>query len=142
MNFDSSEMSVETIVAHPLYDGQKLLYDYAILRTKELIPFSKTVNAACLPQFTTPEITDGKNLQISGWGKESKVYGEYKDTLILKVSFNKFSFLVFRKTLHFCCLGLKIRGLGWGVRLEPSSPPSHYDPILQSCIRRAFKLRI
>jgi hypothetical protein len=85
LNFNSSEMSVETIVAHPLYDGQRLLYDYAILRTKELIPFSRTVNAACLPQFTTPEVTDGKNLQISGWGKESKVYGEYKDTLILKV---------------------------------------------------------
>ena len=78
-------MSVETIVAHPFYDGQKLLYDYAILRTKELIPFSRTVNAACLPEFTTPEITDGKNLQISGWGKESKVFGEYKDALILKV---------------------------------------------------------
>ena len=94
-------MSVETIVAHPLYDGQKLLYDYAILRTKELIPFSRTVNAACLPEFTTPEITDGKNLQISGWGKESKVFGEYKDTLILKVSFNKFLFLVcIRETLH------------------------------------------
>ena len=86
LNFNCSEMSVDTIVAHPLYDGQRLLYDYAILRTKELIPFSRTVNAACLPQFTTPEVTDGKNLQISGWGKESKVYGEYKDTLILKVS--------------------------------------------------------
>ena len=100
-DFICSEMSVETIVAHPLYDGQKLLYDYAILRTRELIPFSRTVNAACLPEFTTPEITDGKNLQISGWGKESKVFGEYKDTLILKVSFNKFSFLVcIRETLH------------------------------------------
>ena len=63
-------MSVETIIAHPLYDGQRLLYDYAILRTKELIPFSKTVNAACLPQFTMSEVTDSKNLQISGWGKE------------------------------------------------------------------------
>jgi hypothetical protein len=105
-----SEMSVETIVAHPLYDEKRLLYDYAILRTKELIPFSRTVNAACLPQFTTPEVTDGKNLQISGWGKESKVYGEYKDTLILKVSFNKFSFLLLENpfTIHFSCLGLKI----------------------------------
>ena len=78
-------MSVDTIVTHPLYDGKRLLYDYAIMRTKKLIPFSRTVNAACLPQFTTPKMTEGKNLKISGWGKESKILGSYQDALILKV---------------------------------------------------------
>ena len=79
-------MSVDSVIPHPLYDRNRLLYDYAILRTKKLIPFSPTVNAACLPQYTTPDLTDGKNLQISGWGKESKILGSYKDALILKVS--------------------------------------------------------
>ena len=78
-------MSVDSVIPHPLYDRNRLLYDYAILRTKELIPFSRSVNAACLPQSTTPDLTDGKNLQISGWGKESKILGSYQDALILKV---------------------------------------------------------
>ena len=64
-------------MTHPLYDGKRLLYDYAIMRTKKLIPFSRTVNAACLPQFTAPKMTEGKNLKISGWGKESKIEVEY-----------------------------------------------------------------
>merc|ERR1712223_1709922 len=57
-----------------------------IMRTKKLIPFSRTVNAACLPQFTTPKMTAGKNLKISGWGKESKILGSYQDALILKTA--------------------------------------------------------
>ena len=94
LNFNSSEMSVETIVAHPFYDGQKLLYDYAILRTKELIPFSRTVNAACLPQFTTPEMTDGKNLQISGCVFKNSYFENQKLKNVEKnKSFNHFKII-------------------------------------------------
>ena len=81
-----SELDVREVITHPLYDGKRILYDYAILRTKELIPFTKSVNAACLPQFSGNDVTDGKNMKISGWGKVSKNQGAYDDALVLKVS--------------------------------------------------------
>ena len=46
MLFFYSEVDVQEIHIHPQYDAYNILYDYAILKTKKSIPFSKTVNAA------------------------------------------------------------------------------------------------
>ena len=48
--FDFSEVTVREIIMHPQYSAKKLINDFAILRTNEEIKFSKTANAACLPE--------------------------------------------------------------------------------------------
>ena len=48
--FDFSEVTVREIIMHPQYSAKKLINDFAILRTNEEIQFSKTANAACLPE--------------------------------------------------------------------------------------------
>ena len=48
--FHFSEMSVRKIIMHPQYSSTKLVNDFAILRTRDVIPFTKSANAACLPE--------------------------------------------------------------------------------------------
>ena len=79
-------MEIREIHMHPLYDAYNILYDYAILKTKKPIPFSPTVNAACLPT-SDDDLFEEETLQTSGWGKVSKIYGNfYKDAYALKTA--------------------------------------------------------
>ena len=82
--FKYSEIDVQTIHIHPLYDAYNILYDYAILKTQKSIPFSKTVNAACLPN--PDDEYQSKTLQTSGWGKVSKQWDSYLDAHALKTA--------------------------------------------------------
>jgi len=84
----SYEMSVRKIIMHPQYSSTKLVNDFAILRTRDVIPFTKSANAACLPEFTAMTVTDNKNMMVSGWGKQAKSLQtkEYFDTQVLKTA--------------------------------------------------------
>ena len=74
------------VIMHPKYDRSKILYDFAVLRTNEMIPFSETANAACLPNSSSGRVVSD-SLQISGWGKAGRdQFGAFEDTIVLKTA--------------------------------------------------------
>ena len=61
-------------------------YDYAIIQLVEDIVFTPIANAACLPSFTDPSITDGKTMIVSGWGYTERT-SEYDYTTTSHLNF-------------------------------------------------------
>ncbi|XP_062995091.1 transmembrane protease serine 5 [Elgaria multicarinata webbii] len=72
---------LERVVPHPRYDNRNHDYDIAMLKLREPLHFSDTVQAACLPPYHA-DIPNGSTCWISGWDNPRPENEKSRETLI------------------------------------------------------------
>ncbi|KAM9216988.1 transmembrane protease serine 5 [Leptosomus discolor] len=72
--------SVEKIIYHPLYDGNSLDYDIALMKLQVPLNFSDAVRAVCLPP-SHQDLFQGAQCWVSGWGYTRPDQAQVTETL-------------------------------------------------------------
>ena len=121
--FGYIKKKVETILAHPSYDGQPDTYDIALLHLEQPFPFNDQSLGVSSIEMATKGPAVGDNCMIMGWGKTSWQWTETENGKIEAEYLDPTNYLMWGRTKISNTCSSRYRGeefiCGWHFGYSP-----------------------